>query len=306
MIDFTDQVAIVTGAGRGLGRHYALDLARRDANVVVNDLGCSVDGLGSDTSVADDVVAEIRSHGGSAVASYDSVGSAGGGEAIVKTALDHFGRLDAVVSNAGIVEMMPFENIPAANWSRMINTHLDGSFYVSQPAYKVMKEQGYGRLVFIASSAGAFGMPHGTHYSAAKAGILGLTNNIALEGRPHGILANAVLPFGLTRMAGEAEEGSLLALSPPEVVVPIVVYLASRECQVSHQNYSALAGRYARVFMGAADGWVSDAGPSPTADDLLAHFDDVSLTEPFTIPGSIVDEMEAVAKRLGLGSAPLT
>ncbi len=306
MIDFTDQVAIVTGAGRGLGRHYALDLARRGANVVVNDLGCSVDGLGSDTSVADDVVAEIRSHGGSAVASYDSVGSAGGGEAIVKTALDHFGRLDAVVSNAGIVEMMPFENIPAANWSRMINTHLDGSFYVSQPAYKVMKEQGYGRLVFIASSAGAFGMPHGTHYSAAKAGILGLTNNIALEGRPHGILANAVLPFGLTRMAGEAEEGSLLALSPPEVVVPIVVYLASRECQVSHQNYSALAGRYARVFMGAADGWVSDAGPSPTADDVLAHFDDVSLTEPFTIPGSIVDEMEAVAKRLGLGSAPLT
>ena len=202
--------------------------------------------------------------------------------------------------------MMAFEDIPAANWRRMINTHLDGSFYVSQPAYKVMKEQGYGRLVFIASSAGAFGMPHGTHYAAAKAGILGLTNNIALEGRRHGILANAVLPFGLTRMAGEAEEGSPLALSPPEVVGPIVVYLASRACQVSHQNYSALAGRYARVFIGAAEGWVSDAGGSPTADEVLAHFDEVSSTEPFTIPRSIVDEMEAVARRIGLASAPLT
>ena len=214
MIDFTDQVAIVTGAGRGLGRHYALDLARRGAKVVVNDLGCSVDGNGADPSVADEVVEEIRSTGGTAVASYDSVGTPEDGAAIVKTALDHFGRLDAVVSNAGIVEMMPFEDIPAENWSRMINTHLDGSFYVSQPAYKVMKEQGYGRLVFIASSAGAFGMPYGTHYAAAKAGILGLTNNIALEGRPHGILANAVLPFGLTRMAFEAEEGSLLRSAP--------------------------------------------------------------------------------------------
>ena len=303
MIDFKDQVAIVTGAGRGLGRNYALDLARRGAKVVVNDLGCSVDGYGSDTSVADQIVEEIRSDGGSAVASYDSVGSAEGGAAIVKTALDHFGRVDAVVSNAGIVEMMPFEDIPADNWRRMVNTHLDGSFYVSQPAYKVMKAQGYGRFVFIASSAGVFGMPHGTHYAAAKAGILGLTNNVALEGRPHGILANAVLPFGLTRMAGEAEDGSLLALSPPEVVVPIVVYLASRDCQVSHQNYSACAGRYARVFIGAAEGWVSDAERAPTADDVLAHFDDVSSTEPFIIPGSIVDEMEAVARRIGLDSS---
>ena len=305
MIDFTDQAVIVTGAGRGLGRHYALEFARRNANVVVNDLGCSVDGVGDDPSVADLVVEEIQSTGGRGVASYESVRTPEGGAAIVKTALDNFGRVDAVVSNAGIVEMMPFEDIPSKNWQRMINTHLDGGFHVSQPAYKVMKEQGYGRLVFIASSAGAFGMPYGTHYAAAKAGIIGLTNNIALEGQSHGILANAVLPFALTRMSGEAEEGSLLALSPPEVVVPMVVYLASRACRVSHQNYSVLAGRYARVLIGAADGWVFSGGTA-TADDVLAHFDEVSSTESFTIPESIVDEMEAVAKRLGLGSAPLT
>jgi NAD(P)-dependent dehydrogenase (short-subunit alcohol dehydrogenase family) len=181
MIDFTDQAVIVTGAGRGLGRHYALEFARRHASVVVNDLGCSVDGVGGDPSVSDLVVEEIRSTGGKGVASHDSVRTQEGGAAIVQTTLENFGRVDAVVSNAGIVEMMPFEDIPSENWQRMINTHLDGSFYVSQPAYKVMKGQGYGRLVFIASSAGAFGMPCGTHYAAAKAGILGLTNNIALE-----------------------------------------------------------------------------------------------------------------------------
>ena len=251
------------------------------------------------------MVEEIRAAGGTAVASHDSVGTPEGGVAIVQAALDNFGRVDAVLNNAGIVEMMPFEEIPAENWRRMITTHLDGGFFVSQPAFKVMKSQGYGRFVFVASSAGAFGMPHGTHYAAAKAGVLGLTNNVALEGAPHGILANAVLPFGTTRMAGEPEEGSLLALSGTEFVVPMTVFLASRECTWSHQYYSACAGRYARVFIGAAEGWVPDRSPAPTADDVLAHLGEVGSAEPFTIPGSIVEEMEAVARRIGLGSSAL-
>jgi NAD(P)-dependent dehydrogenase (short-subunit alcohol dehydrogenase family) len=303
VIDFNGQVVIVTGAGRGLGRQYALDVARRGAKVLANDLGCSVDGHGSDPSVADQVVEEIRAAGGTAEASHDTVGTPEGGAAIVQSALDHFGRVDAVVANAGIVEFIPFEDIPVENWRRMVNTHLDGAFYVSQPAYRVMKAQGYGRFVFIASAAGAFGMPQGTHYGAAKAGIVGLTNNIALEGAPHGILANAVLPFGLTRMAGDAQEGSLLALSTAERVVPIVVFLASRACSVSHQNYSACAGRYARVFIGAADGWFSGDGVTATADDILEHLDDVTATDPFSIPGSLVEEMEAVARRIGLGAS---
>ena len=147
MIDFTGQVAIVTGAGRGLGRHYALDLARRGAKVVVNDLGCSVDGHGDYLAVANVVVDEIRSIGGMAVASSESVRTPEGGAAIVERALDIYGRVDAVVSNAGIVEMIPFEDIPAENWHRMISTHVDGSFHVCQPAYRVMKSQGYGRIV---------------------------------------------------------------------------------------------------------------------------------------------------------------
>jgi len=302
MIDFTGQVAIVTGAGRGLGRHYALDLARRGAKVVVNDLGCSVDGHGDDPAVADAVVDEIRSIGGTAVASSESVRTPEGGAAIVERALDIYGRVDAVVSNAGIVEMIPFEDIPAENWHRMISTHVDGSFHVCQPAYRVMKSQGYGRIVLVASSAGAFGMPLGTHYAAAKAGIIGLANNVALEGQPHGITANTVLPFATTRMAGQPGKGSLLELSTPELVVPLVVYLASRECAVSHHNYSACAGRYARVFLGAANGWLPDRdAPPPSAEDVLNHFDEVDSTEPFIIPGSIIDEMEAVARRVGLG-----
>ena len=303
MIDFTDQVAIVTGAGRGLGRHYALDLAQRGASVVVNDLGSSREGRGSDTSVADQVVDEIRASGGIAVASHESVATPAGGHAIVESALTHFGRLDAVISNAGIYEMLPFDEIPVDNWRRMINVHLDGSFYLSQPAFTVMKAQGYGRFVFTSSSGGAFGIPFAAHYAAAKAGIIGLANNVALEGAPFGIMANTVLPFGQTRMAArgrEPEEGSLLALNDPELVVPIVVFLASRACNLSHQNYSSCAGRYARVFVGAADGWYSQSETAPTADDILAHLDEITAVEPFTVPGSIVEELEVVAQRLGL------
>ena len=301
MIDFTDQVVVVTGAGRGLGRQYALDLARRGASVVVNDLGCSVAGEGEDPTVADGVVEEIRAEGGAAVASYHSVATSEGGAGIVETATKEFGRLDALVSNAGIMEMLSFEDIPAEHWRRMIDVHLTGAFNVSQPAYRVMKAQGYGRFVFVASSAGAFGMPMAAHYGAAKAGIIGLTNNIAFEGAAHGILANAVLPFGLTRMAtmvGEPEEGTLLALSTTELVSPIAVFLASRDCTFTHQYFSACAGRYARAFVGLGGGWMAESGNVPTADDIQKHFDQIATTEPSMIPMSLIDEMQDVGRRL--------
>jgi NAD(P)-dependent dehydrogenase (short-subunit alcohol dehydrogenase family) len=304
MISFDDQAVIVTGAGRGLGRQYALDLARRGASVVVNDLGCSILGDGKDASVADAVVEQIRSEGGTAVASYDSVLTPEGGTAIVETALSSFGRLDAVVSNAGIMEMLPFENITPEKFRRMIETHLFGSFHVCQPAFRIMKSQGYGRFVLIASSAGAFGMPHATHYAAAKAGIIGLTNNIAFEGEAHGILANAVLPFGLTRMAtiaGEPEEGTLLAVSTTDTVSPLVVFLASRDCAFTHRNISACAGRYARVFVGCAQGWVASEGSVTTADDIHAHLDEITATDPYIVPGSLIDEMTDVARLTATG-----
>jgi NAD(P)-dependent dehydrogenase (short-subunit alcohol dehydrogenase family) len=307
MIDFTGQVVIVTGAGRGLGRLYALELARRGASVVVNDLGGSMHGDGADTSVADTVVEEIERAGSVAVASHDSVDSPEGGEAIVRSAVDRFGRLDAVVSNAGIFNSVPFEELSAEDWRRMLSVHLDGGFYLSQPAYRVMKAAGYGRFVFISSSGGMFGQPLEAHYAAAKAGLVGLTNVIAIEGAQHGILANSVLPFGYSRMVTETvgdpkalEETGFLKVIGPELVVPIVVFLASRACEFSHHNYSACAGRFSRVFVGLGEGWLADPGSNPTADDIAAHLSEVSATEPFTVPGSIFDEVFAVCERLGV------
>jgi NAD(P)-dependent dehydrogenase (short-subunit alcohol dehydrogenase family) len=154
MIDFTGQVAVVTGAGRGLGRLYATELARRGASVVVNDLGGSRGGEGADATVADEVVAEIIAAGGAALASHDSVDSPEGGQAIVQTALDQFGRVDTVISNAGIFNSIPFDELTVDDWRRMLRVHLDGGFYLAQPDYRMMKAQGYGRFVFIASSAG--------------------------------------------------------------------------------------------------------------------------------------------------------
>ena len=308
MIDFAGQVAIVTGAGRGLGRLYAIELARRGASVVVNDRGSTMHGEGSDASIAEQVVKEIEGAGGVAVASDESVATMEGGAAIVQTAVDRFGRLDAVVSNAGIFQTVNFEELLADDWRRMLNVHLDGSFYLSQPAFRVMKSQGYGRFVFISSSAGMFGQPLAAHYAAAKAGIVGLTNVIAIEGAPHGILANSVLPFGNSRMVtetvGEREqlpsELAFLQAIKPDLVVPIVTFLASRDCAFTHQNYSACAGRYGRVFVGLGEGWLTDVGSKPTADDVAANLAKISATQPYTVPGSILDEIVDICTRLGI------
>lgn len=311
MIDFTDQVAIVTGAGRGLGRLYALDLARRGAAVVVNDIGGSMRGDGTDASVADAVVEEIRQGGGTAVASHDSVDSAEGGRAIVDAAIDEFGRLDAVVGNAGIFGSVMFEDLSFDDWQRMLRVHLDGGFHLSQPAYKAMKTTGGGRFVFISSSAGIFGQPMEAHYAAAKAGLVGLTNVIAIEGQAHGILANAVMPTGFSRMVTEtvgdekflAESGFMRAIRP-ELVVPLVTFLASRACTFTHRNYSACAGRYARVFVGLSKGWLADADAEPTAEDIAAHLDEISSTDTFIVPSSIVDEVLQLCDRRGISAMP--
>lgn len=307
-LDFSDQAVIVTGAGRGLGRLYALDLARRGAAVVVNDVGSTMAGDGRDASVADAVVAEIRAAGGRAIASHDSVADPDGGTAIVAAAMEHFGRVDTVVSNAGTFQTKPFEELTTDDWHRMLRVHLDGAFHLAQPAYRQMQHQSGGRFVFIASSAGLFGQPSSAHYAAAKAGIVGLANVVAIEGAEHGIRANTVLPFGYSRMvtetAGDREElepepGFLHAIEP-ELVVPIVAFLASRECGLTHHVFSACAGRYARVFVGLARGWLADRASPPSADDVAEHLEQLVAAEPFTIPTSIFDEIADVCTRLGI------
>jgi NAD(P)-dependent dehydrogenase (short-subunit alcohol dehydrogenase family) len=307
VIDFSGQVALVTGAGGGLGRRYALELARRGAAVVVNDVGCTVTGGGADPGVADKVVAEIKAAGGTAVASHESVASPEGGQAVVNLAVETFGRLDAVVSNAGIYGVVPFEELSADEWRRMHDVHLNGGFYVSQPAFRVMKAQGYGRFVFISSSAGIFGLPGNAHYAAAKAGLVGLTNVIAIEGAPHGILANTVLPNGFSRMVthsvGELEPSDkprFIDIIDPDLVPPMVVFLASRACQFTHRNYSAAAGRYARVFIGLGEGWLAESGTAVTVDDIEAHLAEVSATDPYRVPGHLYDEVFEVCQRRGI------
>jgi len=304
-IDFDGQVVIVTGAGRGLGRLYALELARRRAHVVVNDLGSTMQGQGEDSTLAHQVVQEIVASGGSAVGSADSVATAEGGQAVVQTALDEFGRLDAVVSNAGIFHTAPFGDLSGEEWRRMLNVHLDGSFYVSQPAFRHFQTNGGGRFVFIASSAGLFGQPNSAHYAVAKAGILGLANVIGIEGAPLGILSNVVLPFGYSRMVTETigdrdkfgDDIPFLRAIEPELVVPLVVFLASQGCTFTHQNFSACAGRFSRVFVGLGAGWI---GTEPTAEDIEAHLAEVAATEPFIVPGSIFDEVADTCSRLGI------
>lgn len=305
MITFEGEAVVVTGAGRGLGREYALDLARRGAQVVVNDIGSSMSGDGADGSVADAVVDEIRADGGEAVASHDSVDTPEGGAAIVAAATETFGRLDAVVSNAGIYEMVPFEELTVEQWRRMRSVHLDGAFHLAQPAYRVMKEQGGGRIVFVASNTAAFGQEPTTHYAAAKGGIIGLTHALANEAAPHGIRVNAVLPMGRTRMMldslGRGERhavvGQLFEACTPERVVPIVTYLASSSCEVSHHLVSAVAGRYARVFLGLGEGWM---GEDPTAEDVADHLTEITATDPHTVPMAIADEIVTMLQRLEL------
>lgn len=312
MIDFQGQTAIVTGAGRGLGRLYALELARRGASVLVNDLGGSMRGHGADRGPADEVVAEITAAGGTAVASHDSVASPEGGAAIVSAALEHFGTLDVVVSNAGIFGTTAFEDLTHDEWRRMLAVHLDGGFHLGQSAFRAMKSSGGGgRFVFVSSSAGMFGQPMEAHYAAAKAGLIGLMNVIAIEGEAHGILANAVLPTGFSRMVTEtvgdekflAESGFMRAIRP-ELVVPLVVFLASRACTFTHRSYSACAGRYARVFVGLGEGWLAGADTTPVAEDIADRLDEISATDSFLIPDSIVDEVLEVCARRGISAMP--
>lgn len=309
-IRFDHQVAIVTGAGGGLGRHYALELARRGAAVVVNDLGGTFDGRGAGP-VADQVCAEIRAAGGRAVANHDSVGTAAGGEAIVATALEAFGRVDVVINNAGHLRNAPFGEVPQADLDSLIDVHLKGAFHVSQPAFKVMQRQGYGRFLFTASGAGYFGNPEQAAYAAAKTGLLGLMNVVAIEGAAHGIRANALLPSAASRMIEAMKpeqraeyERLFVELKPlvqnaiePQFVMPLVVYLVSRECESTHAAYSAAWGRFAKVFVGVAHGWAGPRDTPATPEQVAAHWQQIIDPAGFGELGQLNDEYAALAQR---------
>jgi NAD(P)-dependent dehydrogenase (short-subunit alcohol dehydrogenase family) len=284
-IRFDDRVAVITGAGGGLGRAYVLYLAQRGAKVVVNDLGGSADGQGNSSKAADTVVAEIRALGGDAVASYDSVASAAGGARIVQTAMDAFGRVDIVINNAGILRDASMVKMSSDSFDALIDVHLKGAFYVSQPAFRVMKDNGYGRIVYTASAAGVFGNFGQANYAAAKMGLVGLSNVTAIEGAKYNIKSNVITPIARTRLT-EGLMGAMGEMFAPEFIVPMVAYLVSEGCEYSHEIFNVGAGRYSRIFIGSAPGWTAPAGTVPTVEDIRDRLDAIYSSDGFKIPAS--------------------
>ena len=296
-ITFDGRVAVVTGSGGGLGRTYALELARRGARVVVNDLGGAVDGTGASTSAADQVVTEIKEAGGEAVANYDSVGTEKGGAAIIQSAVDAFGTVDIVVNNAGILRDKSFANMTLAEIEAVIDVHLMGAFNVSSPAFKIMKENGYGRFVFASSGSGLFGNFGQANYGAAKAGMVGLMNVLAIEGAKYDIKANAIAPVARTRMT-EDLLGPMAELVAPEQVTPMVVYLCSEANEFTHEIFTVGGGRYGRVFVGTNKGWFAGAGAVPSVEEVADHLDEIRDIDEPIVPGNSNEEIMIIGQLL--------
>lgn len=307
-IDFAGQVVAVTGAGGGLGRAYGLELARRGARVVVNDLGGSTSGRGGEISAsfADEVVAAIRAEGGEAVANYDSVATPEGGKAIVQAALDRWGRIDAVIANAGNMRFGPFEDLTPEDLAALIAVHVGGSWHLAQAAWPHMKAQGYGRIVLTTSSAGMLGSGQLTAYGTAKGAVMGMMHGLAEEGAPHGILVNALMPNAASRMTADFGEGTL-GENPwarhiwqsfdPRFTAPLAVFLASRACTTRHGIYSALGGRAGRVFVGVTKGLRGGLERPVTVEEIAANWDD--LRDPargWAIPADVIDEFRIVVE----------
>jgi NAD(P)-dependent dehydrogenase (short-subunit alcohol dehydrogenase family) len=312
-IGFHGRVAVITGAGNGLGKDYALEMARRGARVVVNDLGGSGSGVGASASAADLVVEQIRDEGGEAVASHDSVASRAGGAAIVQAALDAYGKVDICISNAGFLRNNRFEDISDEQLDAIIDVHLKGAFYVAQPAYREMRRNGYGRFLFTGSASAMFGHSWQANYAAAKGGLLGLSNVVAIEGSAYGISSNLLLPTAMSRLADEMSDGYMeipafaeaaaradFSASQDRIIVPyntpLALYLVSEACTATHGIFSQNSGRYAKVRIAAGDGWVAPIGsPAPTVDEVAAHFDQICDGGTVHEPLTVYDEFTAVA-----------
>jgi NAD(P)-dependent dehydrogenase (short-subunit alcohol dehydrogenase family) len=306
---FDDQVAVITGAGGGLGMHYAMLLASRGARVLVNDIGGSVTGSGSNTGAAAAAVEKIRRHGGEAVADAHSVATPEGGQSIVDAALHAWGRVDIVINNAGIVCDAPFEDITVDRLDPLVDVHLKGAFHVTRPAWKPMREQGYGRILNTCSAAGLLGAERMSNYGAAKTGLVGLTRVLAAEGAEHNIKVNAIAPIAHTRMLAHSVESAAYPDDPsaqailddlvarylhkldPALVAPVAAFLTHRDCPVSGEIYTVGAGHVARFFIGRTHGFYS---PELSVEQVRDHLDEIRDEVGYTVPGGPADEMAAL------------
>jgi NAD(P)-dependent dehydrogenase (short-subunit alcohol dehydrogenase family) len=288
MHSFEGRVAVVTGAGRGIGRAYALLLASRGARVIVNDLGGSIQGAGVDAAVASTVAAEISAAGGSAIADDNDVASTSGARALIDAAVENFGRLDILINNAGIIKWAGFPEVDQENLERHLAVHVLGSFNTTREAWPHMVAQGYGRIVMTTSS-GIFGLPKNLSYATAKAGVIGLTRSLATTSKAHGIKVNLIAPAAFTRMAGPtADVDGPDAPSPmaPGLVAPLAAFLAHETCPVNGEIYAAGAGRFSRVFIATTPGYVT---ADPTIESVAENWKQINDEEGYAVPSDLPD-----------------
>ncbi len=296
-IRFDGRVAIVTGAGGGLGRCYALELARRGAKVVVNDLGGGVDGTGGSATMAQAVVNEIVAAGGEAVANGDSVSDRAGAQRMVEQAVETFGGVDILINNAGILRDKTFLKMELDDYEAVVNVHLLGTTYVTKAAFPLMREKGYGRIVLTTSTSGLFGNYGQTNYGAAKMGVVGLMNCLRLEGAKYDVRVNTIAPAAATRMTEGLMPAEADALMKPEFVVPATLFLASEIAPTGHIVFAA-AGYFARVAV--LEGRGVAIGPEATVDDVAARYEEISdLTGARTVENAGDATMTAFAGPTG-------
>lgn len=291
-LSFENRVAVITGAGGGLGREHALLLASRGCQIVVNDLGGSVDGTGGDDGPAARTAKEITDLGGVAVPDTNSVATPEGGEAIIQTAIGAFGRIDIVINNAGILRDKTFHNMTDDLLTPVIDVHLKGAFYVTRPAFVKMREQSYGRILTTASNSGLLGNFGQSNYGAAKMGLVGLARVLASEGAKHNIKANVIAPVALTRMT-EDIVGAMAPHVKPELVAPIAAWLVHEDCPVTGEIYSAAGGRIARFFIGLTQGYYN---PDLTLEDVRDHFEEIRDEAGYIVPRFPNDEFSQLLK----------
>jgi len=297
-LNLKGRIAVVTGAGAGLGRSYALELAARGATVLVNDIGAALDGAGTNNSPAQLVAREIVARGGTAVANTTSVATPEGGEAIIQHAIDEFGGVDILVNNAGNMRLSSFAKLDVRTIHELLDVHLGGAFYVTHPAYAHMMQQERGRIVFTTSGLGIFGIYGADVYAAAKGGIDGLLSALRLECERWGVKANAVAPMARTRMSGD----DLYAELPneavgPEHVAPVVMYLSSDECSVNGEIWSVGAGSVARVFTARTGGYYKHPTREGvlSANDVAAHLREIMDMTGYSEPENWPAEWKLVA-----------
>jgi NAD(P)-dependent dehydrogenase (short-subunit alcohol dehydrogenase family) len=298
-VRFDGRVAIVTGAGGGLGRSHALLLASRGAKVVVNDLGGAIDGTGAGSTAAEKVVAEIRAAGGEAVPNYDGVDTWEGGQGIVKTALDAFGKVDILINNAGILRDKSFMKMEEMDIDKVLAVHVKGAFNVTKAAFPVMRENNYGRIVMTTSAAGLYGNFGQTNYSAAKMALVGLMNTLKLEGARYNILCNTIAPIAGTRMTATIMPPDMVDKLKPDYVSPVVVYACSEECTDSGVIFVAGAGYFSRAMVIEGKGISLDARKGITIENIRDRLADIKNMEGATPFNQANEEIARLTAALG-------